>query len=413
MQLPDESPFMRAQNVKGICITKTLSPSPNPEITYDPEINTDPEEFRKFNNQLIKNSPGYQPFYFQLVKNGKEPVPENSWKNRRLSFDEAYTLMKQGYNIGIAGTDTDKLSIVDVDNMEAVGKTKPTLTVISRKRIGRHYFYFTDDEPVRGAEAIFKDSAKQNIPTDEAGEVRANWQYTVCAGSYVPCSEEEINRIPEEDRENAGKYQVFIEVDVAEITFRELPEVYQLVIEEKRERAILAKLRPKIKLSTQHKDKRKSALWDLDIHDVTGRGNDPGKRFEMFPEIHGSETGKNASVSGDVLHCWRHMCCHNAITYLAVIAGLYDCSRAGYPHGGGSSSVDMNDPYTCFTIWKKAKDLGLLPEHDPIPYQGLVYYALEKKLCIKRQLINGWKLPMSVPHLAVILAAKEGLDLGR
>ena len=325
MPTPDDKHFTNVHKIRRYGTANKKSPQKEPVNTQNPKIRTNPEEFQKFHDLLTKNSEGYIPFYFPLVQNGKDPVPGISWKNNRLSFPEAYDRMKQGNNIGIAGTDVDKLSIVDVDNREAVGETKHTLNVISRKRNGRHCFYFTDDEPAQGTDAIFKDSSKQNIATEDAGEVRANWQYVVCAGSFVPCSEAEINKISEEDRENAGKYEVLIGADVADITFRELPEVYRLVIEEKRERALLAKLKPEIKKSTliQNHDKKKSALWGLDIHAVTGCSNDPGKRFEMFSEMHGSETGKNASISGDVLHCWRHGVSHSALTFLAVASGLY------------------------------------------------------------------------------------------
>jgi len=39
------------------------------------EIHTNPAEFIKFNELLIKNAPeGYEPFYFALVPNSKDPI---------------------------------------------------------------------------------------------------------------------------------------------------------------------------------------------------------------------------------------------------------------------------------------------------------------------------------------------------
>lgn len=104
--------------------------------------NTDPEEFKNFHQLLTKGNPDYQPFYFPLVKNGKDPLPGISWKKNRKTFSEACSLMREGFNIGIAGTDKDNLCIVDIDNLEAVGGAKTTLTVKSRKQIGRHCFYY-------------------------------------------------------------------------------------------------------------------------------------------------------------------------------------------------------------------------------------------------------------------------------
>lgn len=378
--------------------------------------NTDPEEFKKFHQFLTKGKHDYQPFYFPLVKNGKDPLPGISWKNNRKTFSEAYSLMEKGFNIGIAGTDEDNLCIVDIDNLEAVGEAKTTLTVKSRKQIGRHCFYFTDDEPAQGEGAIFKNSAKQNIATEKAGEVRANWQYVVCSGSFVPCSEREINRIPEEDRINAGKYRLCLESNVSNITYEELPEIYKTTLEERRATEIVANIRKieqRQSKSWEQGQKNKSALFGLDIHDVTGRSNQPGKRFEMFAELHGSETGKNASVSGDVLHCWRHNVSHNAITYLAVASGVSTCSRAGFPHGGGSSGVDIEDPYTQFTIWKYAKDHGYIPKSDPIPSKALIYCALNQKLCTKEEITDGWKLPVSIYNKVLEDCKKEGIETGR
>ncbi|HEY3361807.1 MAG TPA: bifunctional DNA primase/polymerase [Methanosarcina sp.] len=360
----------------------------------------------------MKNSPGgYQPYYFPLEKNGKDPLPVISWKKNGKTFSEAYDLMKQGFNIGIAGTDKDNLCIVDVDNLEAVGETKATLTVKSRKQIGRHCFYFTFD-PV--AKSIFENSSKQNIATEDAGEVRANWQYVVAAGSFVPCSEEEINRISVDDRAYAGKYRLYLESDVSNITFNELPEVYIRVIEEKRERAILAQLKPKIKQFSQYQDKDskyKSALWNLDIHDVTGKPNNPNHRFPS--PFHGSKTFKDTSVSGDLLHCWRHNVSHNAITYLAVESGASTCSRAGFPHGGGNSDVDTEDPETVFTIWKYAKDRGYIPKDDPIPSAAMRYYAKKNGIHDCDNLEDGWKLPVEAYNKALKELEKEGIETGR
>ncbi len=201
------------------------------------EIHTNPAEFIKFNELLIKNAPeGYEPFYFALVPNSKDPIKRGkydpilagSWLKRKLAVNEAHILLEKGYNIAIAALANDQLCIVDVDNIELVGSIKPTLVAQSRKRIGRHNFFFTSDESTYEKEnPVFSDSAKDNIDTDIAGEVRANNQYVVCSGSFVECSEEEILKIPEEDRINAGKYTIFAEHDVSYITYEELPDIYK------------------------------------------------------------------------------------------------------------------------------------------------------------------------------------------
>jgi putative DNA primase/helicase len=146
---------------------------------------TDPTEFKKFYSLLMSNAPKgnkpFSPFLFPCEKGGKEPVPGISWKKNKKSFSQALKLMEKGYNIGIAGTDADSLCILDVDDMTQVPleEIKWTLAVISRKRIGRHYYYFSPDL-----------SAKKNVATSDAGELRSSWQYVLAPGSYVrkePC----------------------------------------------------------------------------------------------------------------------------------------------------------------------------------------------------------------------------------
>ena len=152
------------------------------------EIKTNPEEFRRFHCLLTKQNPNYHPYYFALNSNRKDPIEGVSWKAARLSFEDALDKMQRGFNIGIAGTDTDNLVIIDIDDLKKVNDSKPTLITKSRKRIGMHCFYFSEDEK---SDNIFVDSAKQNIATEKCGEVRSSWQYVVVAGSYVPVDPQE------------------------------------------------------------------------------------------------------------------------------------------------------------------------------------------------------------------------------
>lgn len=358
------------------------------------KINTRPEEFKRFHELLTKNAPdGYEPFYFPLEKNGKDPWKGNSWKNNRKTYTEAFRLMNQGFNIGIAATEKDNLVIVDIDDLAQIKSHKPTLENQSRKRIGRHCFYFTDD-PI--AKSVFENSAKQNIATEDAGEVRSVWQYVVAAGSYVPVAPEELEMIPEDDRKNAGSYTLMVEHTVSDITYEELPEAYRVCLENKRAVDIANRQKKEKKpLSYDKENKNKSALWDLDIHDVTGKSDNATFRFPS--PFHGSRTYKDTSVSNGLLHCWRHNCSHNALTYLAVECGISNCSGAGFGHNSaGGSDVNFDDPKTVFEIWSHAKNNGYIPNDDPMPTKAMVYYALNENLCKENDVIDGWKLPMAV-----------------
>jgi putative DNA primase/helicase len=351
------------------------------------------EEFIKFHGLLTKDAPGYEPFYFPLERNGKDPLKSISWKQNRKTFEQAQELMRKGYNIGIAATDSDPLVIVDVDDIKEVGELKPTLINQSRKRIGRHGFYFTD-QPL--AKSIFDNTAKQNIATEDAGEVRANWQYVVAAGSYVTCSPEEIEKIPISDRENAGYYTVMVEHTVSHIEYHELPETYRVCLQNKRAADIASKTRPARKTPAPAKDlKNVSKLWSLDIHDVIGKRDNPTHRFPS--PFHGSKTYKDTSISQGMLHCWRHNVSHTGLTALAVMCGYASCSDAGYGHhGSGTTALNFDDGELIYKIWRHAKDTGLISMEDPMPTKAMVHYAVSNELCKEEDIVDGWKIPHDV-----------------
>lgn len=379
------------------------------EAVSNKTIFTEIEEFKKFHVLITKDHPEYQPFYFTLNKNGKDPIEGISWKKNRKNYEQAIKWLEMGYNVGIAATDSDKLVIMDKDDLSKVGATKPTLTITSRKRIGEHSFYFTDDNT---ADNIFDDSAKQNIATEEYGEIRANWQYVVCAGSYVPVTEDELLKIPESDRANAGRYTVAKDLPVNSITFDELPDVYKDCLKDKRETEINSRINKERKPQNNNKDGVKSALYSLTIQDVTGKDEDSSKRFASL--FHGSDTGMNTSNSKGLLHCWRHNVSHTPLTALAVLSGIGSCGNVGYGHrGSGTSSLDLEDGETVFRLWENAKKTGMIPDNDPIPSKALVYYAINNKLCSNADVMNGWKLPTPIYNEALNKLEMDGIRSGR
>ena len=373
---------------------------------------TDPEEFKKFHALLTRDRPDYQPFYFPLNPNSKDPMDNKSWKANRITVEQAAKYLEMGYNIGIAATDTDILVLMDADDLEKVGAFKPTLTVISRKRIGKHGYYFTKDKPT---ETIFDDSAKQNIATEDYGEIRAKWQYVVCAGSYVPVSPEELERIPETDRANAGRYTLCNDLPVNDITFSELPEVYRNCLLEKRQAEISANIKKESSNTNRPPEsgKYRSKLWDLTLEDVTGKNTDVQGRFPSL--FHGSETGKNNSISNGLLHCWRHNVSHTPLTALAILSGISDCSHAGYGHNGsGTSNLDFRDGKTVFELWHYAKcKLKIIPDDDPIPSSALVHYGILNGTITKDDVIDGWKLPIASYNKVIQDLKKNGINPGR
>ena len=368
---------------------------------------TDPEEFKKFHVLLMINAPKlYKPYYLALQKQGKEPLPGINWKKTPKTYEQALSLMRKGFNIGIAGTDSDYLCIMDVDDLSQVrlDQIKPTLQITSRKRMGRHYYYFSLDR-----------SAKKNIPTRDAGELRTTWQYVLAPGSYVPCGEKELLNMPQEERINAGHYTVTDPVPAVDVKFNELPIVYRARHYEILKAEAEAKRREeerKKRVIPTVSNKNKSALWDLTISDVTGLSDTGYKKIAMPSDIHGSETGHNCSVSRNLLHCWRHEVTHCPLSILAVKAGLGTCEQLGKPHGGGSFGIDFQDGYTIYRLWNYAKKRGLIPESDPIPHSALVYYTLHKELCEKKELKQG-RIPDFAYIIAPVIAKTEGMNFGR
>src|SRR6056297_3105532 len=184
-----------------------------------------PEEFERFHELLTEHAPdGYTPWYFRVREGSKAPATKyGSWKDAdaRLSLTDAVDWMESGGNVGVAGTPDDELVNVDIDDEDETtpADLKDTLIARSRSRTGVHAWYFAaPDEEI------------PNIPTDDAGEVRANWQYVVAPGSYV---ETDPDAVPDEHRDEAGYYTVEQEAPVTSLRFDELPEVFREQQEQK------------------------------------------------------------------------------------------------------------------------------------------------------------------------------------
>jgi len=131
-----------------------------------------PEEFRRFAELLLENAPDeYQPWFFRCESNSKAPdITFGSWKEEqaRLGVDQAVQWMQQGGNVGIAGRPDDRLINVDIDDEDETSPDdlKSTLVARSRSRTGAHAWYFESDHT----------DNIPNIPTDNKGEVRTDWQ---------------------------------------------------------------------------------------------------------------------------------------------------------------------------------------------------------------------------------------------
>jgi P4 family phage/plasmid primase-like protien len=381
-----------------------------------------PAELRKFIDALTETAPDdYDPWLFRCEHGGKDPkLSYGSWKDEsaRMTVEEAVEWMRGGGNVGIAATGDGPLVNVDVDDDEAttVDDVKDTLLVRSRSRTGFHAIYFeaedADDIP--------------NIPTDNAGEVRADWQYVVAPGSYVPVDDPEA--LPAGEQDMAGYYTVLEDRAPARIGLDELPQVFLDVHEQGGEADVDDDDMPGPDLDDFAGDddsdegrNSESELFDITARDVVlsehGSAN-VGDRWEAM--FHGSTTGSNMSLSDrGLINCWRHNVTHNGLQALAVLSDYNGgCQAVGAGHKGsnaGSSCLKNERGAHIWHCWEYAKRNGYIPSDDPVPYVAMLYVARDRGLCPASDIPKSTEdsLPGDAYDAVLDAIDDEGLDPGR
>jgi P4 family phage/plasmid primase-like protien len=339
-----------------------------------------PGEFRRFHELLTAEAPdGYTPWYFRCRSGSKAPqTTYGSWKDEgaRLNVDEAVQWMERGGNVGIAGTEHDALVNVDIDDEDETqpGDLKDTLIARSRSRTGRHAWYFAAP-----------DTEIPNIPTDDAGEVRTEWQYVVAPGSYV---ETDADDVPVGERDDAGYYTVEHENRVTSLRYDELPSVFREHHEETEQASTDAQLEHELPdPDPAESDGDRSALFEITAEDVVrkeGGSTDTDDRWSAL--FHGSDTDANMSVSSQgLIQCWRHNVTHNGLQALVVLSDYSaGCERVGAPHtasSAGASCLQREDGAHIWAAWVYAKRNGYLPDDDPVPYNALRHLCRKRDLC--------------------------------
>ena len=351
----------------------------------------DVSEFKKFYAMLLASAPdGYIPHLFVADKLDKRPhLARGPWSNikNRITKAQAIKLMQRGFNIGIAGMN-DNLIIVDIDNESAIDPDTlvPTLSVRSRSRTGSHYFYFID-----------RVEDKINIAVQGVGELRAQHQFVIVAGSYVPT---DSDALPVDQIDHAGYYTVESAIPPAHIIFNDLPLIFRqqytrnyLIPLIKDKMASISRIFDNNLSGDSCDRKSKSAIFDLAVPDVVHVPRD-GRNF--ISPLHGSKNGQNCTYSNGWLHCFRCCVSHNAVTLLAVMAGVDSCANAGYGYKhscAGRSSIDMTDGETCYRVWDFARRRHYLPADDPPPNAALRYFVVETGICNAEDIEDGWRVP--------------------
>lgn len=249
---------------------------------------------------------GYTPHYFRVTRAGKAPATEfGSWKtdDARLTVEEAIAWMEQGGNVGIGGRPEDPLVNGDIDDDE---ETTPadlpeTTRAISRSRTGFHTWFFNPAGDI------------PNIPTDDAGEIRTDWQYVVAPGSFVASAAEEIL----DDATDPGYYTLEHAAPVATLDYDGLPEVFrefhEAVAESESEAGgedgHLRDADDQAGAGPTPNSGGDSAVTDIDPSDLVSQSDASARWASVF---HASDTSANMSISDDgtKLTCCRHHVTH-------------------------------------------------------------------------------------------------------
>jgi len=347
-------------------------------------VNTDPQEFLKFDAALRANAPsGFVPHYIAITTNGKNPdwlaiskragsmcsrcrlpwdkIPTknedgelkiirrcpscktkpSNWKlpHARLNTGECVLRLERGDNVGLAALDRDVLVILDGDDEKSYAELKENGTLLdkSRDRKGGHAFFF-DATPSR----IFKRTLNT---TEDIGEIRSDNAYVLVAGSYVPSNSSEPN---------SGKYTVERDVPAKSLTsVDQVPTIYRLEYEK------ASPVQNKV-VNTRKFEPREGLLFNLTFDDVL-----PAIKFHTSHPEHGSDSGINFSISEDRLTCtcWRHNCSFGVVQFLAMSHGDFRCQEVGKIH---RSNVKCSAPWNAMVLsaYLQAVKNGLLSAND-------------------------------------------------
>jgi hypothetical protein len=140
----------------------------------------------------------------------------------------------------------------------------------------------------------------------------------------------------------------------------------------------------------------KSAMFDLDIRDVTGL--DADYRGASPLGHHGdSETYFVIIEKRDVAYDHKYKAAYTPLTFLLADAG----ERSPDSPNGRLSDEEI------FAAWLHAKREGIIPTDDPIPRRALRHVAVEHGHCEGDEIEDGWKFPSNAYNAALDTLADE------
>jgi len=146
-----------------------------------------------------------------------------------------------------------------------------------------------------------------------------------------------------------------------------------------------------------------SALFDLDLVDVAPVSE--GYRGKNPLGHHGnSENYYVVLDGGEVAYEFKYKVAYNALTHLLCKAGE---RRADSPSG-------PLDDSELLAAWVQAKRDGHLASDDPIPHAALQHFAVDRGLCDRDDLGDGWRIPRQAYNDALdALEDEHGVNPGR
>jgi len=176
------------------------NPIPAKQLYAVMSMNTSPSELENFLKLLPQT-----PIMIPILANDKKPdIPTGkSWKDKQfhLTPQQALDRLRQGKNVGVVANDW--LVIIDLDNPTKFTLPIKTLTVMTRNgKLHQFYKNYGDVENSVGKNELAK-----------CGEVRAEWQYVLSAGSYVPST----------DSAGSGLYHIIDGLPLAVLAKKDLP----------------------------------------------------------------------------------------------------------------------------------------------------------------------------------------------
>ena len=151
-------------------------------------------------------------------------------------------------------------------------------------------------------------------------------------------------------------------------------------------------------------DSDTSALWDLDITDVTGmsvgdRENNPLGHYGDSEDYFKVYEDRNGKIAYD----FKSKTAYNAITYLLCEADVRSAERPG----GSLTDEDV------WKAWKYAKEYGYISSDDKCPSAALRHIAVSHGVCDAGDIVDGWRLPRDAYEATLDVIDEEyGIEHG-